>query len=59
MATFPQDPTFSDLGNIAQQAFKSSPRAYEKYLMSQNPESAARDVSGGGDGLELSDHWSF
>ena len=37
MATFPQDPTFSDLGNIAQQAFKASPRAYEKYLMSQNP----------------------
>ena len=31
MATFPQDPTFSDLGNIAQQAFKASPRAYEKY----------------------------
>ena len=37
MATFPQDPTFSDLGNITQQAFKASPRAYEKYLMSQNP----------------------
>lgn len=37
MATFPQDPTFSDLGNITQKAFKASPRAYEKYLMSQNP----------------------
>ena len=37
MATFPQDPTFADLGKITQQGFKSSARAYENYLMSQSP----------------------
>ena len=37
MATFPQDPTFADLGNITQRGFKSSARAYENYLMSQSP----------------------
>ena len=31
------DPSWSDLGNIAQQAFKSSGRAYEGYIRSQNP----------------------
>lgn len=37
MATFPQNPTFADLANIAQQAFKSSGRAYEGFIRSQNP----------------------
>ena len=37
MATFPQDPTFADLGNITQQGFKSSARAYERYLMNERP----------------------
>ena len=31
------DPSWSDLGNIAQQAFKSSGRAYEGYIRSKYP----------------------
>lgn len=32
------DPSWSDLGNIAQQAFKSSGRAYEGYIRRENPD---------------------
>ncbi len=37
MATFPQDLNADDLSRIAERAFRSSGRAYEKYIQSNNP----------------------
>tara|TARA_B000000565_G_scaffold207647_1_gene161043 strand:- start:328 stop:1647 length:1320 start_codon:yes stop_codon:yes gene_type:complete len=37
MATFPQDPTFGDLNEVARQSFRASGRAYDRYIQSQFP----------------------
>ena len=37
MLSFPSEPSWGDLKAVAEQAFKSSGRAYEGYIRSQNP----------------------